>query len=291
MTRNPLARVAALLALLTPLALAQPAFAGWDWDRFGGSAGVDFTNAYFYKGIYQERDGGIIQPALEFTYNLHSAEDGALRDVSVAAGFWGSLHSERTGAGSCCDENDQSWFYEADYYVGLSLGFENGLSAGATYTWLTSPNGAFRTTQELGLSLAWDDSEALGAWSMQPYANLTIETNRTAFGPDEGIGLILGVEPTLYAAEDDCFTLTLPVSVGLALDDYYESDSGGENTLGYGTAGLAASAPLSFIPQSFGEWSVGASGTYYHFFNSALEEANRDDDSYWVGMVSIGVGF
>lgn len=286
MTRNPLARAAALLALIAPLALAQPAFAGWDWDRFGGSAGVDFTNAYFYRGIFQERDGGIIQPALEFTYNLHSAEDGALRDVTASLGFWGSLHSERTGA-----MEDPSWFYEADYYAGLSFGFDGGITAGASYTFLTSPNDAFSTTQELNLSLSWDDSDAFGAWAMQPWANLTVETNRTAFGPEEGLGLQLGVEPTLYTAEDDCFTLTLPVSLGLGLHDYYESDGGGENALGFGTAGLAASMPLSFVPESLGSWSLGASGTYYHFFSSALEEANRDDNSYLVGMVSIGMEF
>ncbi len=286
MTRNPLARAAALLSLIAPLALAQPAFAGWDWDRFGGSAGVDFTNAYFYRGIYQERDGGIIQPAIEFTYNLHSSEDGALQDVTASIGGWWSFHSERTGA-----MQDPSWLYEGDYYAGLSFGFDGGITAGASYTFLTSPNDAFSTTQELNLSLAWDDSDALGAWSMQPWANLTIETNRTAFGPDEGFGLQLGVEPTLYTAENDCFTLTLPAQLGLALDDYYESDSGGENTLGFGTVGLAASMPLNFMPEGAGDWSLGVSGTYYHFFSSALEEANRDDNSYLVGMLSIGVDF
>jgi hypothetical protein len=282
-TRIPLARVAALLCLLAPLSLSVPAHAGW--DRVGGSIGLDTTNAYFYRGILQEREGIIFQPAVEVTYNFFSADDGALRDVTGSVGGWWSFQSERTGA-----TQDPQWLYEGDYYAGLSFGFDGGISAGATYTFLTSPNDAFSTTQELNLQLAWDDSEAFGAWSMQPWANLTIETNRTAFGPDEGVGLQLGVEPTLYTTEDESFTLTAPAEIGLALHDYYENAGGGENTFGFANVGLAAAIPLTFMPEGYGDWSLGLSAKYY-FFSSTLEAANRGRSTYPVGMMSLGVSF
>jgi hypothetical protein len=282
--RNSLARAAALLCLTAPLGLAVPAHAGW--DKVGVSLGTDVTNAYFYRGIFQERDGGIIQPAAEVTYNFFSAEDGFLRDVTGSVGGWWSFHSDRTGA-----TQDPSWLYEGDYYAGLSFGLEGGWSVGASYTFLTSPNDAFSTTQEVNVNVAFDDSEALGAFSLQPWANLTIETNRTAFGPDEGVGLQLGVEPTLYTAENDSFTLTLPAELGLALNDYYEDARGHENALGFATIGLAASMPLTFMPEGSGAWSLGLSGKYYFFFSKQLEDANRGDNKYPVGMVSLGVEF
>ena len=281
MTRIPLARATALLCLIAPLSLALPAQAGM--DKVGGSLGVDTTNAYFYKGILQEREGIIFQPAAEITYNLFSADDGFLRDVTGSVGGWWSFHSERTG-----QTQGPQWLYEGDYYAGLSFGLEGGWSVGASYTFLTSPNDAFSTTQEVNVSVSWDDSDALGAWSMQPWANLTIETNRTAFGPDEGVGLQMGVEPTLYATEDESFTLTLPAELGLALDDYYENSGGGENTFGFANVGFAAAIPLSFIPESAGAWSLGLSAKYY-FFSSTLEKANRGRSTYPVGMMSIGV--
>jgi hypothetical protein len=281
--RSPLARAAALLSLLAPFVLSQPALAGS--DRFGGSAGVDFTNAYFYRGVLQEKDGGITQPYLEFTYNIYSAEDGAIRDVTAVIGGWGSFHSERTGA-----EHSPSWWYEMDYYGGISVGFEHNLTLDTTYTFLQAPNDAFTTTQELNFTLSWDDSEALGRWSVQPYANLIIETKNTLLGDDEGLGLQLGIEPTLYTAEDDCFTLTMPATLGLGLSNYYESESGGENTFGYGKIGLAASVPLSFMPESLGEWSLGFGADYYAF-SSTLEDTNDGRSGYVVGTIGLGVDF
>ena len=77
------------------------------------------------------------------------------------------------------------------------------------YYFYTSPNGAFTTVQELNMKLAWDDSEAFGAWSMQPWINVAYETENTSYGPSRGTGVQLGVAPTLYARD----------GVGEALED------------------------------------------------------------------------
>jgi hypothetical protein len=164
------------------------------------------------------------------------------------------------------------------------------VSLTTSYFFYTSPNKAFTTAQELDLKLAWDDSEAFGAWSMQPWLNVAIETVNTAFGPDGGVGLQFGVGPTLYAAEDGSFTLTAPAEVGLAIHDYYEHTSGMESTFGYANVGLAASIPLTFVPESAGAWSLGLAGKYF-FFGSTLESANRGRSSYPVGVASLSVEF
>lgn len=280
------ARATTLIAVALALGLSAPAVAQDEpEDRFSGTFQLDWTNAYFFRGILNEREGIILQPWAELYYSLYSSEDGFLRDVSVGGGIWTTWHSERTLA-----TEDPQWFYEADYYPIVSLGFAGGVSLTGIYYFYTSPNGAFTTVQELNLKLAWDDSEAFGAWSMQPWINVAYETENSSLGPARGTGIQLGVAPTLYATESESFTLTAPVEVGLSAEDYYE-DSGGENHFfGYTSVGLSASIPLTFMPEGAGDWSLGLTAKYF-FFEHLLEEVNRGRSTYPVGTMSLGVAF
>ena len=152
-----------------------------------------------------------IQPWAEVYFNLFSAEDGFIRDVTFGGGLWTSFQSERTLA-----TEDPQWFYEADYYPLLTIGFAGGVSLTTIYYWYDSPNGAWDdAVQELNFKLAWDDSEALGRWSMKPWVNLAIETHihLVRLAGLRGQGVQLGIGPTLYAAEDESFTLTVPAEM------------------------------------------------------------------------------
>jgi len=266
------------------LAVAAPSSAQ-DESRFSGIFQLDVTNAYFFRGILQEREGILLQPWAELYYSLYSSEDGFLRDVSVGGGIWNSFHSERTGA-----SDTMGWWYETDLYPLISMGFAGGVNLTTYYFFYESPNDAFETAEELNFRLSWDDSDALGAWSLQPWVNVAIETVRTALGPDEGVGVQAGVAPTLYTATNDAFTLTAPLEIGLSINDYYERASGSENAFGYGSVGLAASVPLTFIPESAGSWSLGLAAEYF-FFNTTLERVNRGRSTYPVGTLSLGVEF
>jgi hypothetical protein len=181
MTRRVTVWCASLLALL----LAAPAVAQEeDTARFSGIFQLDVTNAYFFRGILQEREGVVLQPWAELYMSLYSSEDGFLRDVTVGAGAWNSFHSERT-----LNRDQNQWWYELDVYPLISLGFAGGVNLLTVYYFYTSPNDAFTTAQEANFKLSWDDSEAFGAWSMQPWVNVAWEVVNTAFGPQEGYGL------------------------------------------------------------------------------------------------------
>jgi hypothetical protein len=269
------------------LAIAGPIAAQDDAETspFSGMVQLDVTNAYFFRGILQEREGVILQPWTELYFNLYSADDGFIRDITIGGGVWTSWHSERTNA-----SQDPQWLYEADYYPLISMDFAGGVSLTTIYYFYTSPNDAFSTAQELNFKFAYDDSEALGDWSMAPWINFAIETEKTAFGPDQGIGMQLGVGPTLYAAEDESFTLTLPIEAGFSLTDYYESGDGENHFFGYASAGLLASIPLGFIPEGAGAWSVNLGGKVM-VFNEILSDANRNKSVYPVGTASLAVAF
>lgn len=293
MARGITGRWMALAAALAAAGLAGPALAEEDaaegpFGRFSGSLGVDFTNAYIFRGIMQEDDGFIAQPWAELDYNVYSSETGLIRDVTVGAGVWSTFHSEKTLA-----ESSPTWLYETDWYPVVYLGLPAGLTLTTYYYFYTSPNDAFETAQELNFKLAWDDSEALGRFALSPWVNLAIETHRTAFGPDEGVGLQLGAEPTLYTFEHERYpvTFTLPAEMGFSLDDYYEDETGSENAFGYATVGLKLSVPLAFVPSQLGAWSLSLAGKGF-FFSHDLAEANDAGDRWQAVVVgSFGVEF
>jgi hypothetical protein len=256
-------------------------------SRFSGQIQFDFTNAYFFRGILNERSSLIVQPWAEIYLNLFASDDGFIRDVTAGFGVWNSIHDRKTLA-----ENSPSNLYETDWYPVLSIGLPGGVSYTTTYYWYTSPNGAFDTVEELNLELAWDDSEYLGRFAMGPYMNWAIETNRTSLGNAEGVGLQLGVEPTLFELDNDDLPLafTFPLEVGLSVEDYYEGDDGSDETFGYISYGVTATLPIAFVDASYGAWSVILSGKGMHF-GDTLAEVNKHDDNYGVVTGSIGVEF
>ena len=259
---------------------------GW-LSHFSGSMQVDFTNAYFFRGILQERDGFIAQPWGELYYSFFQSEEGPIRDFSIGAGVWSSFHTEETGA----SDNPKS-LYETDWYPIVSLELPNGFSLTTIYYFYTSPNGAFNHVDELNLKLAWDDSETLGRFALQPWINLAVETHNTSFGPNRGEGFQMGIAPTLFEIPIEHFpvTLTAPIELGLALDDYYEDEDGKENTFGYLSFGMAASVPLAFVPECLGTWSFTVTGKGYWLSNT-LQEANLGRALYPVVTGSLGLEF
>ena len=256
-------------------------------SRLSGSFQADFTNVYFFRGILQERDGFIAQPWGELYYSLYQSEDGFIRDFSIGGGVWASFHTEETLA-----DHGPHALYETDWYPVISLEFPNSVSLTTIYYFYTSPNGAYDTVEELNFKLAWDDSETFGRFAVQPWINLAIETHRTSFGDKEGVGLQMGIAPTLYEFAHDTYpvTLTAPLEIGFAIDDYYEREDGSENPFGYLSFGLSASVPLAFMPASTGSWSFTLTGKGYYLSNT-LEEANRGDSLYPQIMASVGVEF
>ena len=258
-----------------------------DGSRISGIIQIDFTNAYFFRGIQNERDGFIAQPWGELYFNLFSADEGLIRDVTIGGGVWNSWHSEKTGR-----EHGPGPLYETDWYPLFSVGFENDITATLIYYWYSSPNGAFDTVEELNLKLEWDDSEVLGRWALAPWVNLAIETHLTSFGPDKGEGVQLGIEPTLWELENDTYPLsfTVPAELGLAIDDYYEEDDGSENAFGYASVGLLASLPITAVPENFGAWTVSPGGKIL-FLSETLQDVNRGDHVYPVVTASLGVEF
>lgn len=268
-----------------PAALAHEGD-GSNAGRWSFSINNDFTTAYFFRGILQERDGLIWEPSIDLSLNVYEG-DGALSSVDLGFGVWASYHSEKTlNAGTGAES-----LYEVDYYPSISLSWANGLTTSATYYFYTSPNGAFGTVQQFDLGLSYDDSELLGAFAFGPTVVLSFETDKTSFGPSEGTYLEFSGAPGFEVGISDATALgvSFPVVVGLSLENYYD-DGIDDDAFGFASFGMDLSLPLSCIPEDFGAWSLGA-GVDLYVLSDTLEAANNGDDPYVVGTGSITVDY
>lgn len=251
----------------------------------------DFTTAYFFRGILQERNGFIWQPSAEVGINLWEGdEDSAFSSVDFGVGVWNSFQSAKTLASGSGPSN----LYETDIYPSLSASFPNGIEMSLVYQVYTSPNGAFDTIQNFDIGLAYDDTELWGdsGFSMGPSLTVSFELDNTNFGDRRGSWLGLDAAPSFVAFADAEYPLTLamPLALGLSISEYYEPEGGDDETFGFFSFGFSGSLPLAFIPQDYGTWSVNA-GINVYVLGENLEEANLGDQVFPVGTGGIRMDY
>jgi len=244
------------------------------------TGGIDFLNAYYFRGIPQDESGVIMWPYVDLGFALYSG-DGGLKSVGINAGVWNSLHTGDAGL----DGPTEKLWYESDFYTTLGLGFGGGTSLGITYTAYNSPNGLFSTVKELAFKFAVDDSGYLGGASVKPYVLIARELGdvQADGGLEAGTYLELGIAPG-YSMPRVSFSV--PVKVGLSLSDYYEGLDGDEK-FGFFSIGGTATVPFTSAPTKFGTWNIHGGVEYLRLGdrNQALGENNV------VGSVGIGFSY
>jgi hypothetical protein len=277
-----------LVAIAAAWLGAAGASAAPNTGRLSISGGVDITTAYFFRGILQERNGGIIQPYGELGVSLFKGE-GDFSGLSLFGGTWASLHTEETNH----QASSLDAFYEQDWYGGLQAQFmDNKVTTRVFYIAYTSPSDAFKTVQEVDLSAALDDSEWLGAFAMKPSILFATETENSAMGPERGEYLEMGIAPgfPIIDSEDFPVTLTFPNKVGLSLDDYYEVSESDEDTFGYYSTGVKVSFPLTFIPEDYGSWSASGGATLM-VLGTNTKNLNDKDSPWVVGTWGVSMAY
>ncbi len=264
---------AGTLAVLSGTAAAQDSPNGGNVSL---SSGLDIPSAYFFRGIIQKKDGFIAQPFLEGDLTLFSGDD-AISSATVAAGTWNSLHSDTTGA------LDPKIWYENDFYTSLTLSFAAGVDAGVTYTAYTSPNNLFATVEELSLNVS-------GGGMFSPSATVAFELSGQADGgTNKGTYLQLGAEYGIPLGDDAKVSLSIPISLGMSLKDYYELD-GVDNKFGFFSAGVSLGVPFSGIPAKYGAWDLHASANLLAL-GTTTKAFNGGDSSQPIYSVGIGLSY
>tara|TARA_Y100001933_G_scaffold265265_1_gene338785 strand:+ start:57130 stop:57951 length:822 start_codon:yes stop_codon:yes gene_type:complete len=271
----------AILAALVSPAMAQEegAVAGPNTGAVSFGMGVDFTTAYFYRGILQENQGLIYQPWADATFQLNDK-------LSVYLGTWNSIQ----------DNNAGSDWYESDFFVGANYAVSECLSLDVSYIWLNTPSAGGEFSQEVNIGLAYDDSALWGDGfdGLQPSFLVGIETSGTSDGfgaGDKGVYYELGIAPsfTVVDSATSPITLTIPVTVGLG-SDYYQVSATDDDTFGFVDAGLDFSMPLSFVPAQFGSWEA-AAGVHFLFLGDNTEAINNGSDFEVIGTFGISMSY
>ncbi|WP_428386279.1 TorF family putative porin [Mucisphaera sp.] len=250
-------------------------------------AGVDWTSAYYFRGIAQENQGLILQPYATVTVDLY--ED----DTFTVAGYVGTWNSFQYNDAASNDP-----WYEQDVFVGVTVGLPEGLTLDVSYVNYYSPRGGAGFAEEFAFVLGYDDSELLGEFAFSPYALLALEFDGGADGgADTGTYLELGGEFALNVlqSEDYPVDLTIPFAVGFSIADYYESGNAGDEDFGFIQVGLVASTPLAFIPAEYGEWSASA-GIHLLFMGDAASDIGEgvvhgSGDVVPIGTVGISLSY
>jgi hypothetical protein len=242
------------------------------------TGGLDAPSVYVFRGIVQESDPkltlwpyGDLGPAL-------ASGDGAVKSVGVNLGVWNSLMTGTSGSDGFTEHSH----YEEDFYATLGLGFSKGITFGTTYTAYTSPNLMFNTVKEISFKVAQ-------ASRFNPYGLVGFEVGEFGAdgGAEKGTYLELGVGPTF--ALTPRVTLTVPVKLGMSLNNYYELD-GTDNKFGFFDIGGLVTVPLSGIPSQFGTWNVHG-GVDLLTFGDTTKAFNSGDKNKVVGLIGLGVSY
>lgn len=260
-------------------------------DRAGGNSGavsfqlgVDWTSAYFFRGLLQENAGEILQPSAEVGFALI---EGDRVSLSASLGTWNSFHSERTGA-NATDSFVRSW-YESDVYAGLEAGI-GAWTLGTQFITYAYPNGAASSIDEVALSLAWDDSSLWpDGFALNPWVLYAVET-RDRGGPENSyFEAGLSLSHTWDVSERSAVSIDVPFVVGASVKDYYVTSAGKEDTIGYMDVGLNVGYGIP-IPVRFGGWSLSA-GLHYLSLGDAARELNGGDGSAFIGRIGLSLSY
>lgn len=271
--------------LVAGLVLSSVAVAQDPPPAIHGNLGLDLTSQYFFRGILQENQGIIVQPSVELGFGLYEAEgEGTLHSLDVRFGLWNSLHDGPTGG------TGGIW-YESNFYLGVDAHLGERLLTGFTYKAYDTPNGTASfakngaPVQELIFSFDYDDH---GMWfesiesGLRPSLVVAFEVagqRDVAANGHAGIYAGLGIAPQFVIGQvgEGNLTLTVPVTLGLSLRDYYERAAGGNNDFfGFLDIGAELSAPLKFLPARVGPWE-GEVGMHLLFLGDNNEARNSGD--------------
>jgi hypothetical protein len=276
-----------------PAAEAKPAeeTKGPNTGRLSINAGVDWTSAYFFRGIKQETEDVILQPYGELTFKLVE-NAGALTSLSLTAGIWNSLHTGPTGSDSVTASDPKVW-YELDGYGKLSAVLWDDLTTYVLYTAYLSPNNVFNTVQEVAFGVGYNDAKLLGPFALNPSFLVAFEFDGQAdAGRDKGVYGQIGIAPgyTFLAESAYPLAVSVPLAVGLSFKDYYEFGTGSDDTFGYFSGGVTLSVPLAFISPEFGKWLV-KGGVTMLYLGDNLKAINDGDQVQVIGTLGLAFAY
>jgi hypothetical protein len=247
------------------------------------TGGIDFLNAYLFRGIPQDDTGVVTWPYGDLGIALRSGGEGLFKRIGVNVGLWNSLHTGQAGS----DGPSGKLWYESDFYATFALGFAKDTSLGVTYTAYSSPNQSFNTVREVSFKFALDDDGPLAFFPIRPYVIVARELDGQADGgAEEGTYLEIGAAPIVAGFES--LSVSVPLRAGFSLGDYYEGVTGDER-FGFFSVGGTVTLPLTTLFSRLGAWNIHGGVEYVRLGDRNAEILG--DTSKVIGSIGIGLSY
>ena len=233
------------------------------------TGGIDFQSKYIFRGFATTNQGLIAQPYAQISYTVLDLSSFLGNELTVTpyAGTWNNITSHPYQIKPGQQSGDLHWWSEIDTDLGVTMSYDN-FSLGLAYVYYSYPNGSLNSDMEAGFNLAYDDS---GYWAsntvfaaINPHIAYYHEFQN--LGGHAGGYFEIGVAPALKPFNIGSLPVTLsaPIIMGLATDNYYTNADGSTNPFGYFEMGANASVPLNVLSNHIGgAWNLVGEVDYY----------------------------
>jgi len=228
--------------------------------------------------------GYIVQPSIQFTLNAIEIGDFS---ISPYVGLWANISEVR---------GNKNWknLYETDVTVGVSIEYGK-FTFDFAYNLYTYPSGASGSTQEVGITVSYDDSgdEFTGPAgltfkkgqflpiALSPHIAFFQEIDDNTDG-ELNTYFEAGVAPSFILPWHG-IEVTVPVNFGSSLDRYYTNSDGRNDFFGFASIGIEATYKLSE------NWYLRGGVEYLYLFSDSLVDANGGDRNAFIGTIGIGL--
>jgi hypothetical protein len=273
---------------------------------------MTFGNDYSTpRGVLVTNTGLTAQALAGLSFDLYKNANSSINKVSVYGGIWNDMWSEQH------DPKFGSW-NEFDWFVGAKVSFLRDWSASVEYVEFLSPPGNFLDERNLNVTVAYDDTSWGLPVAFKPYVKFWYQLDGSpntitgvSGGSSDSYYFQFGMEPTLDLQKYGIgVVLTAPTWVSVGPSAFWNRGITGcglatttcaLSNAGVFSTGLTATAPLTWIPKSYGNWYVKGGFQYYNLLNDSLRlaqtflgtatsyaDAHKD---YAVGFVGFGFTF
>ncbi|WP_367870326.1 hypothetical protein [Luteolibacter sp. Populi] len=238
-------------------------------DFFSGTLSLDL-NSHFVSygqdvwGDGNDLEGGTFNPALELTWGLPA-------NFSLILGTWWDVNGK-------VPSSIGGKLQEIDVWAGVGYKWGDLSITGLYQNWIYASG----NEQIVDIKFAYD-------CFLSPSLVIHNRVDPGASGGSNGTVLVAGISHSIDAGP---LTFSFPLNVAFFLDDDFHSGSV-DDGLGYGSLGVNATLPLTFLGDKRGEWNLHGGFTYYLTDSDVVgnTRSGRPDNDFLTANIGIGCAF
>ena len=238
-------------------------------SKFAGSLNLDLNSHFVSYGLDvwgdgNDLEGGTFNPTLELTWALPA-------NFTAILGTWWDVNGK-------IPSSIGGKLQEIDVWAGLGYKIGDLSITGLYQNWFYGSG----NEQIVDIKFAYN-------CFLSPSLLIHNRVDPGASGGNNGTVLVAGISHSIEAGP---VTFSFPLNIAYFLDDDFHpasTDSG----LGYGSLGINATLPLTFLGDSRGEWNLHGGFTYYVTDSDVVanSDAGRPDNDFLTANIGIGCAF